>query len=62
MKGYGPTGPYHKKPGYDVMIEAEAGLMHVTGEAEGPPVKVGVAITGNRFLFYLTYQNRFNNR
>jgi succinate--hydroxymethylglutarate CoA-transferase len=28
------------------MIEAEAGLMHITGEADGKPVKVGVAITG----------------
>lgn len=46
LLGYGPTGPYSTKPGYDVMIEAEAGLMYVTGEAEGPPVKVGVAITG----------------
>lgn len=43
--GYGPTGPYSTRPGYDVMIEAEAGLMYVTGEADGPPVKVGVAIT-----------------
>lgn len=41
--GYGQTGPYAKNPGYDVNIEAEAGLMHITGEADGPPVKVGVA-------------------
>ncbi|KAJ1914083.1 hypothetical protein H4219_004937 [Mycoemilia scoparia] len=33
------------KAGYDVMIEAEAGLMHITGEKGGNPVKVGVAIT-----------------
>ncbi|KAJ9086858.1 hypothetical protein DSO57_1039213 [Entomophthora muscae] len=45
ITGYGPTGPYGTKPGYDVMIEAEAGLMYVTGEKDGPPVKVGVAIT-----------------
>ncbi|PVV01397.1 hypothetical protein BB560_004183 [Smittium megazygosporum] len=45
VTGYGRTGPYSKKPGYDVMIEAEAGLMHITGEKAGPPVKVGVAVT-----------------
>ncbi|KAL8287341.1 hypothetical protein RQP46_003793 [Phenoliferia psychrophenolica] len=45
ITGYGQTGPFAKNPGYDVNIEAEAGLMHITGEATGPPVKVGVAIT-----------------
>ncbi|KAI7866124.1 CoA-transferase family III domain-containing protein [Spinellus fusiger] len=46
ITGYGQTGPYASRPGYDVVIEAEAGLMHITGEPNGPPVKVGVAITG----------------
>ncbi|PVU94022.1 hypothetical protein BB561_002888 [Smittium simulii] len=45
ITGYGSTGPFASKPGYDVMIEAEAGLMHITGEKTGNPVKVGVAIT-----------------
>ncbi|KAJ2772358.1 hypothetical protein IWQ56_001411 [Coemansia nantahalensis] len=45
ISGYGATGPYRERPGYDVIIEAEAGLMHITGEADGPPVKVGVAVT-----------------
>ncbi|KAJ3150290.1 hypothetical protein HDU86_006681 [Geranomyces michiganensis] len=45
ITGYGPTGPYATRPGYDVIIEAEAGLMHITGEPDRPPVKVGVAIT-----------------
>ncbi|KAJ3317970.1 hypothetical protein HDU76_000991 [Blyttiomyces sp. JEL0837] len=45
ITGYGPDGPASKQAGYDVIIEAEAGLMHITGEADGPPVKVGVAIT-----------------
>ena len=45
ISGYGPDGPYAKRPGYDVIVEAEAGLMSVTGEREGEPVKVGVAIT-----------------
>ncbi|KAG0244457.1 hypothetical protein BGW41_007749 [Actinomortierella wolfii] len=45
ITGYGQTGPYASRPGYDVMIEAEAGLMYITGEQNGPPVKVGVAVT-----------------
>lgn len=45
ITGYGPDGPFAKTPGYDVMIEAEAGLMHITGHPEAPPAKVGVAIT-----------------
>lgn len=45
LSGYGSTGPYAQFPGYDVVIEAEAGLMHITGEKEGRPVKVGVAVT-----------------
>ncbi|KAH6562442.1 hypothetical protein BASA62_009155 [Batrachochytrium salamandrivorans] len=45
ITGYGPTGPYRLHAGYDLIIEAEAGLMHITGEKDGPPVKVGVAMT-----------------
>ncbi|CAO3625054.1 unnamed protein product [Cunninghamella blakesleeana] len=45
ITGYGQDGPYADRPGYDVIIEAEAGLMHITGEPDGLPVKVGVAIT-----------------
>ncbi|KAK7206577.1 formyl-coenzyme A transferase [Myxozyma melibiosi] len=45
ITGYGQTGPYRNRAGYDVMVEAEMGLMHITGEANGPPVKVGVAVT-----------------
>ncbi|KAF9954028.1 hypothetical protein BGZ72_004974 [Mortierella alpina] len=45
ITGYGQTGPYRTRPGYDVMIEAEAGLMYITGEQNGTPVKVGVAVT-----------------
>lgn len=45
ITGYGQTGPYRKRAGYDVMVEAEMGLMHITGSRSGPPVKVGVAVT-----------------
>lgn len=45
ITGYGQTGPYSQRAGYDVMVEAEMGLMHITGNRDGPPVKVGVAVT-----------------
>lgn len=45
ITGYGQTGPYRSRAGYDVMVEAEMGLMHITGSRDGPPVKVGVAVT-----------------
>ena len=45
ITGYGQTGPYSPRAGYDVMVEAEMGLMHITGDRDGPPVKVGVAVT-----------------
>jgi len=45
VTGYGQTGPLSQKPGYDVMVEAEFGLMSITGHEDGPSTKVGVAIT-----------------
>ena len=44
ITGFGQTGPYRDRPGYDFMIQAEGGLMSLTGPAEGQPHKVGVAI------------------
>lgn len=45
ISGYGRSGPYADKAGYDFVIQAEGGLMSITGESEGMPHKVGVAIT-----------------
>ncbi|KAJ8080801.1 hypothetical protein PM082_017636 [Marasmius tenuissimus] len=45
VTGYGQTGPFRQNAGYDVIIEGEAGLMHITGEPDRPPSKVGVAAT-----------------
>ncbi|KAL0066178.1 hypothetical protein AAF712_006803 [Marasmius tenuissimus] len=45
VTGYGQTGPFRQNAGYDVIIEGEAGLMHITGEPGRPPSKVGVAAT-----------------
>ncbi len=44
ITGYGPTGPKASKPGYDFILQAETGLMAITGEANGSPMKLGVAI------------------
>jgi crotonobetainyl-CoA:carnitine CoA-transferase CaiB-like acyl-CoA transferase len=43
--GYGIGGPDAAKPGYDFIIQATGGLMSITGEADGGPTKVGVAIS-----------------
>ncbi|MBU3646963.1 MAG: CoA transferase [Limnohabitans sp.] len=45
ITGYGQEGPLSHKAGYDFAIQAEAGLMSVTGEKGGEPQKVGVAVT-----------------
>jgi crotonobetainyl-CoA:carnitine CoA-transferase CaiB-like acyl-CoA transferase len=45
ITGFGQTGPYAQRPGYDFMIQAMSGLMSVTGEKNGEPQKVGVAVT-----------------
>ncbi|ALC47198.1 CG10877 [Drosophila busckii] len=45
ISGYGSTGPYSKRPGYDVIASSVGGLLHITGERSGPPSKVGVAVT-----------------
>lgn len=44
IKGYGETGPLREKPGLDLILQAEGGIMSVTGPEGGPPVKVGQAI------------------
>ncbi|MFB3818499.1 MAG: CaiB/BaiF CoA transferase family protein [Candidatus Methylomirabilales bacterium] len=45
ISGFGRTGPAAARGGYDVIIQGVGGLMGITGEADGPPVKVGVAMT-----------------
>ncbi|MHB8488612.1 MAG: CaiB/BaiF CoA transferase family protein [Candidatus Dormibacteria bacterium] len=41
ISGFGQTGPYRSEPGYDAIAQALGGLMSVTGEADGEPVRVG---------------------
>ena len=44
VTGFGQTGPYAGRPGYDAMIQAMGGVMDLTGEPDGGPQKIGVAI------------------
>jgi crotonobetainyl-CoA:carnitine CoA-transferase CaiB-like acyl-CoA transferase len=45
ISGYGRTGPNRERPGYDFVIQAESGLMSITGFPDGEPIKTGVAIS-----------------
>ena len=45
ITGFGQNGPYAHRAGYDFIIQGMAGMMSVTGEPEGQPQKVGVAVT-----------------
>lgn len=45
ISGFGRSGPLRDAPGYDFGIQAMCGLMSITGPIEGPPYKVGVAVT-----------------
>ena len=44
VTGFGQDGPYARRPGYDAIIQGMSGMMSITGAADGPPQKVGVAI------------------
>ncbi|MCX7287838.1 MAG: CoA transferase [Rhodobacterales bacterium] len=44
VSGYGQTGPDADKPAYDMVVQARGGVMSITGETSGPPVRVGASI------------------
>ncbi len=44
ISGFGQTGPRSAEAGYDAVMQAEGGLMSITGAADGPPFRLGVAI------------------
>ncbi|MCX5903906.1 MAG: CaiB/BaiF CoA-transferase family protein, partial [Proteobacteria bacterium] len=45
ISGFGQTGPYRERPGFDQVLQGMGGIMGITGEPGRPPVKVGVAVT-----------------
>ncbi len=44
ISGFGQDGPYWDKPGYDIILQGAGGLMSITGEPDGEPVRAGVAV------------------
>jgi formyl-CoA transferase len=44
ISGYGRTGPFAKRPGYDAILQAEGGMMSITGPVDGPPSRAGIPI------------------
>ncbi|MBV1694457.1 MAG: CoA transferase [Hyphomicrobiales bacterium] len=44
ISGFGLTGAEAERPGYDLIVQGESGVMDITGEADGPPMKVGTSI------------------
>src|SRR5699024_2783745 len=47
LTGYGLDGPYAERPAYDYVIQALAGIMALTGDPDGPPVKTGYSVVDN---------------
>ena len=45
ITGFGQTGPYASRPGYDFIVQGMGGLMGITGEVDGEPMRAGVAVT-----------------
>jgi crotonobetainyl-CoA:carnitine CoA-transferase CaiB-like acyl-CoA transferase len=45
ISGFGQTGPYSERPGVDQIVQGTSGLMSITGEANGEPTRVGIAIS-----------------
>jgi formyl-CoA transferase len=45
ISGFGQTGPYAQRPGYDLIAQGASGVMSVTGEPDGDPVKCGVPVS-----------------
>ncbi|VCU58439.1 L-carnitine dehydratase/bile acid-inducible protein F [Tritonibacter mobilis] len=54
ISGYGQTGPNREKPGYDLMAQGYGGIMSLTGDPKGAPVKVGVGIADVMCGMYAT--------
>jgi crotonobetainyl-CoA:carnitine CoA-transferase CaiB-like acyl-CoA transferase len=58
ITGFGQTGPYSSRPGYDTIVQAMGGLMSVTGQPDGAPggapVRVGIAVTDFMTGLYAT--------
>jgi crotonobetainyl-CoA:carnitine CoA-transferase CaiB-like acyl-CoA transferase len=54
VTGWGLDGPYAERPALDIIVQGQSGLMSITGEEGGPPVKVGVSIADLTAALYAT--------
>jgi len=54
ITGFGQTGPYANRPAYDALVQAMGGVMSLTGDPEGEPMKVGVSIADLMAGMYAT--------
>ena len=61
ITGFGQKGPSADKAGYDAMIQGEGGLMSLTGEPVGMPMKVGVLIRCQLRFVVICHQNILNH-
>ncbi|NHN84521.1 CoA transferase [Acetobacter musti] len=55
ISGFGQTGPWSDRPGFDLMAQAMSGVMSVTGHPGGPPVKAGVPVADIGCALFATY-------
>lgn len=55
ISGFGQSGPYSKKPAYDLVCQAMGGYMTITGEAEGKPYKLGTSIADAAAGIHMAY-------
>ncbi|MDM0107724.1 CoA transferase [Variovorax sp. J22R24] len=55
ISGFGQTGPWASRPGFDLMAQAMSGVMSVTGYPDGPPVKAGVPVADIGCALFATY-------
>jgi crotonobetainyl-CoA:carnitine CoA-transferase CaiB-like acyl-CoA transferase len=55
ISGFGQTGPYRDRPGYDQILQGMSGLMSITGTEESGPVRVGLAIGDIITALFATY-------
>ena len=55
ISGFGQTGPWADRPGFDLMAQAMSGIMSVTGYPDGPPVKAGVPVADIGCALFATY-------
>ena len=55
ISGFGQSGPWAQRPGFDLMAQAMSGIMSVTGYSDGPPVKAGVPVADIGCALFATY-------